>query len=242
MYNEWGNRRVAGAFLYPLYVFSRVYLSFLTVMQFVDCQRKLKRMHQTFAWVTYYLIKYWIIEWVKKKSEKGDLSHAKVYWNGLVAWITWLCEGNNDDLMEHDAYQCVNGMYFQIFGEITFQPECRCDFWMKTKCGCVLSFWLNGFSCFSVCKSCCISSRFTLTLLSVDGRPLLREWNYLLFYSRLLNIRAQRQQLFWHIIELLRGCDGNENPGPGRPCINELFILRLEGSFAYLSSDQRRRI
>jgi hypothetical protein len=78
----------------PVYLyFSRVYLSFSTVMQFLDCQRKPKQTHQTFAFATCYWMKYWIIEWVKKEFEKRDLSHAKVDWNCLVAWITWLGEG-----------------------------------------------------------------------------------------------------------------------------------------------------
>jgi hypothetical protein len=29
------------------------------------------------------------------------------------------------------------------------------------------------------------------------------------------------RQLFWHASELLRGYDGNENPGPRRPCMNK---------------------
>jgi hypothetical protein len=94
-------------------------------------------------------------------------------------------------------------------------------FWMKKKCGFVSSLWFNRFSCFSVLKSCSVSSQFTWTLFSVDGRPFLRECNNVsLFCSKVFSIRGKRRQLFLHVIGLLRVYDGNENPGPGRPCIN----------------------
>jgi hypothetical protein len=124
--------------------------------------------------------------------------------------------------MEQAGYKCVSGMYFRILGEITFQGEWRWNFGMKKKCGCISSLWLNGFSCFNVRKCCSLSSELTRTLFSVDGRPFLWGWNYLfLFCSKLSNIRAKRWHLFWQVLELLKGYDENENPSPGRPCINE---------------------
>jgi hypothetical protein len=82
--------------------------------------------------------------------------------------------------MEYVAYQCVSRMYFRILERLGFRAN-GYEILNKEKVQLFLALMTQWFSCFSVRKSCSVSSRFTRTLLLADGRPSLRGMRLFIF-------------------------------------------------------------